>query len=60
MLNIKELRKKQDITQKELAEKLGIERSKISQWETGYCLPKVTELPKIAKALNCNISDFFD
>lgn len=59
MLNIKELRRKQGLTQRELASKLGVDRSRISQWEIGYCLPRVTELPKLAEALNCNLQDFF-
>lgn len=59
MLNIKELRRKQGLTQRELASKLGVDRSRISQWEIGYCLPKITELPKLAEALNCNLQDFF-
>lgn len=60
MLRIKELRKQTGMTQKQLADKLKIDRSRVSQWEIGYCLPKVTELPKLAKALNCNIQDFFN
>nr|WP_302176948.1 helix-turn-helix transcriptional regulator [Megamonas funiformis] len=59
MFNIKELRKKRGITQKQLANKLGIERSRVSQWEIGYCSPKASDLPKLAKALNCRINDFF-
>lgn len=60
MFNIKELRKKQGITQKQLANRLGVERSRVSQWEIGYCSPKASYLPKLAKALNCELNDFFE
>ena len=59
MLNIKKIRTSRGLTQKELADKLNINRSRISQWEIGYSLPRVTELPKIAKALKCSIEDFY-
>lgn len=39
---IKELRKKQDITQEKLAAYLNISYRAISKWENGMALPDVT------------------
>ncbi len=41
-----------EITQKELANGLGITQQSISRWVSGKGCPKTTDLPKIAKVLN--------
>ena len=38
--------------QKEFAKALGQKVSTVSMWETGRSIPKTTDLPKIANALN--------
>lgn len=48
---IKEARKKAGMTQKELAEKLGIPYQGVGQWENGLRNPKIETLIKIANAL---------
>lgn len=45
---IKELRKKQDVTQEKLAAYLNISYQAISKWENGMALPDVTLIPQIA------------
>lgn len=45
---IKELRKKQDVTQEKLAAYLNISYQAISKWENGIALPDVTLIPQIA------------
>ena len=52
-----ELRKKAGLTQRELAEAVGIKRSTVTKWETEGCIPRVKLFPKIAKVLNCKISE---
>lgn len=52
-----ELRKKAGITQRELAEAVGIQRSTVTKWETEGCIPRAKLFPKIAKVLNCKIGD---
>ena len=57
---IKKLRKEQGITQKELANRLGLAPQNIAQWETGKRNPKFETLQKLAAALNIDISNFID
>lgn len=47
--NIKRLRLSADMTQKELAEKIGVDRSAVTQWETGVSVPRMKALAKIAR-----------
>ncbi len=52
-----ELRKKAGLTQKELAKAVGVHRATVTKWETEGCAPRVKYFPKIAKALDCKISE---
>jgi len=45
---IKKLRKKMNLTQEELAERLGVSFQAVSKWETGGALPDITLFPKLA------------
>lgn len=48
---LRTLRKSKGITQKELANKLGVVPKTVSKWETGHGFPDVTLLPALADAL---------
>lgn len=50
--NIKNARKKAGLTQKELAQKLGLSFQSIAQWENDLRNPKIETIKKIADALN--------
>lgn len=50
-LFLSEERKAKGLTQKELAEKLGVTDKAISKWERGVCLPDVAKFDDIAAAL---------
>lgn len=54
---IKQARLKSDVTQAELAKRLGVTPQAVSQYERGIKKPKLETLRKIALALDCNISD---
>ena len=56
---IKEYRSKQKVTQKELAELLGVTCQSISKWERGECYPDIVTLPLIAEVIGCPVDDFF-
>lgn len=56
---IKQIRRAKGITQKQLADKIGCTQSKIFKIESGDCELKVSELYKIAEALNVSISELF-
>lgn len=57
---IKHIRKQSGITQKQLAEKLGMTQAAIVQFESEKSNPKIDTLQKIADALNVSITDFLD
>ena len=50
-LFLSEERKAKGMTQKELAEKLGVTDKAVSKWERGICLPDVAKFDDIADAL---------
>ena len=52
---IAKLRNEKNITQLELAEKLGVTDRAVSKWETGGGFPDITLLPQIADIFNVNI-----
>lgn len=58
-IKISEIRRRRKISQKELAEKLGITRSHLSRVETGKVKASTRLLERIAKELNCSMKDFF-
>ena len=50
--NIREYRKKSNMSQEELAEKLGISRQSISLWETGQTQPTIDNIVALARIFN--------
>jgi transcriptional regulator with XRE-family HTH domain len=58
-MRLKELRKKQGVTQAELARLVGVTPSNISQVESNLISPSLSALVKIAEALFVDISYFF-
>ena len=51
---LRELRKEKGLTQKELAEKLGVVAKTVSKWETGNGFPDVSTLSVLANILGVN------
>jgi len=51
-------RKEQDLTQKQLAEKLNMSDKSVSKWERGICLPDVTVYLELCKILGISINEF--
>lgn len=56
---IKQYRKEQGITQKELAERLCVSPQTVSKWERDECYPDISFLPTLAKLLGCGVDEFF-
>ena len=52
---IKELRNKNNLTQKDIADKLGITPTGISYWESGTAVPNYETLKKVAILFNVSI-----
>ena len=57
--NIENIRSLKRISQKDLAEEIGVSQSAVSQWESGQAFPSSDKLPQIAKILGCSIDDLF-
>lgn len=58
--NIKFLRKKAGLTQKQLADKTNLSIATIQGYEQGKYEPKTDTLYKLRKALDCNINEILD
>ena len=52
---IKQLREKRNLTQAELAEKIGVSSKTVSKWETAKGLPDISLLQPLAQALNISV-----
>lgn len=52
-------RKEKNITQSELAEKLGMTDRAISKWENGVCLPDANNMLELCRILGITINDLF-
>lgn len=56
---IKELRIKKGLTQEELSNRLGIDRTHLSKIETGRVKPSLSLLERIASELGVQLKKFF-
>ena len=55
--NLKELRKKKNNTQEDLAEFLSVSITAVSKWERGECYPDIELIPKIASYYEVSVDD---
>lgn len=53
-------RKKLNITQDALAQKLDVTNQAVSKWESDQCCPDITLLPKLADIFETTIDDLFE
>ena len=58
--NIKRLRLKRDWTQEHLADLVGVTRSTVTQWETGWSQPRMGAVEKLAAAFGVSVADMVD
>ncbi len=58
-MTLREARFFKGLNQWDISVRTGIPQSKISLFERGYLSPKEEEKKKIAKALNCRVTDIF-
>ena len=54
---IRELREKRGMSQKELADALGLDQSAVAQWETGRTEPTIFNLRRLADLLGISPGD---
>ena len=55
--NIRNFRKKNDLTQEDLADRLGVTYQSISRWENGATYPDLELLPAIAETLSITLDE---
>jgi transcriptional regulator with XRE-family HTH domain len=53
-------RKEKNLTQEQLAEKLGISNKTVSKWETGKCMPDYSIIQLLCKELDITVSELID
>ena len=56
---LKNLRRKNTMTQEDLAQKLGVTQSMVAKWEAGASYPRGEMLFRLANVLNCSIDELF-
>lgn len=56
---IQAVRKEAHMTQQELADKLGIQRTLLSFYENGRALPDYCTVQQIAEILGCTVGDLY-
>lgn len=59
-MRLRFFREKNNLTQKELSLKIGVEQNTVSQWESGERLPRADKLPQLAKILGCTVDDLLN
>ena len=54
---LKQLRIKHSVKQLDIVRQLKTSTGCVSQWENGKRMPKIEQLPQLAKVLNCSIEE---
>ena len=57
---ISKKRKEKNLTQEQLAEKLGVSNKTISKWETGKCMPDYGIVKNLCEELGITIAELMD
>lgn len=53
-------RKEKNLTQEQLAEKIGVSNKTISKWECGRCMPDYSLIENLCKELNISVSELIN
>ena len=53
-------RKQKNLTQEQLAEKLGVSNKTISKWETGKCMPDYSIIKSLCEELEVTVAELMD
>lgn len=55
--NLKNLRKRNNLSQEGLAEKVNVSRQSVSKWENGEAYPEMNNILELCKIFKCQIND---
>ena len=58
MRRLPELRRKRELTRKEIAKGVGVTLGKYDKWEAGKVLPKSEDIARLAKFYELSVDDF--
>lgn len=58
--NLKKLRKDNNLSQEQLAEKLGVSRQSVSKWESGLAYPEMDKVLQICQMFNLNVDELLN
>lgn len=57
---ISQKRKEKNLTQEQLAEKIGVSNKTISKWETGKCMPDYSVVKSLCEELDITVAELMD
>ena len=58
--NLKKIRKDNNLSQEDLAEKLGVSRQSVSKWESNQAYPEMDKVLQICKMFNVKLDDLLN
>ena len=58
--NLKKIRKEHNLSQEQLADKLGVSRQSVSKWESDQAYPEMDKMISICKMFNLNIDELLN
>ncbi len=58
--NLKKIRKEHNLSQEQLAEKLGVSRQSVSKWESELAYPELDKIIQISSLFNINVDDLLN
>lgn len=59
-MRIQELREGANLTQVQVALRMGVSQNTVSQWENEVALPRTRDLPQLANVLQCSIDALYN
>ena len=57
MNDIAKIRLKKRMSQRQMADKLGVTQQAVAKWETGKSMPRADMLPQLASILGCTVDE---
>ncbi len=58
--NLKKIRKEHNLSQEDLAEKLGVSRQSVSKWESNQAYPEMDKVIQLCKMFNLNMDELLN
>lgn len=58
--NLKKIRKENNLSQEQLAEKLGVSRQAVSKWESNQAYPEMDKVLQLAQMFQLNVDDLLN